>query len=84
MVLSTPNRTAAAKLLVVEGAELLGQVPRGTHHWDDFVTPEELSELLADAGLDSGPPKGIAFSAMRGLHLSDNLKLNYIATATHV
>jgi 2-polyprenyl-6-hydroxyphenyl methylase/3-demethylubiquinone-9 3-methyltransferase len=39
MVLSTPNRTPQSKLLLVEGAERLGMVPRGTHHWDDFITP---------------------------------------------
>ena len=51
MMISTPNRTARSKLLLVEGAERLGMVPRGTHHWQDFVTPEELRELLAAAGL---------------------------------
>lgn len=33
MVLSTPNRTARSRLLLVEGAERLGHIPRGTHHW---------------------------------------------------
>jgi 2-polyprenyl-6-hydroxyphenyl methylase / 3-demethylubiquinone-9 3-methyltransferase len=61
MVLSTPNRTARSRLLLVEGAERLGLVPRGTHHWDDFATPEELRELLAEAGLSMGEPRGIAW-----------------------
>jgi 2-polyprenyl-6-hydroxyphenyl methylase / 3-demethylubiquinone-9 3-methyltransferase len=78
MVLSTPNRTAASKLLLVEGAEGLGLVPRGTHDWDDFVTPEELRELLAGAGLTMGEPRGIAWSLGKGLHLSADLVLNYI------
>ncbi|HEX2793483.1 MAG TPA: bifunctional 2-polyprenyl-6-hydroxyphenol methylase/3-demethylubiquinol 3-O-methyltransferase UbiG [Croceicoccus sp.] len=82
MVLSTPNRTAAAKLLLVEGAELIGQVPRGTHHWDDFITPDELRDLLAEAGLAMGAVRGIAWSAMKGLHLSDDTRLNYIVTTT--
>jgi 2-polyprenyl-6-hydroxyphenyl methylase/3-demethylubiquinone-9 3-methyltransferase len=82
MILSTPNRTAASKLLLVEGAERLGMVPRGTHHWDDFVTPEELRELLAGAGLEMGTPQGIAWSPLKGLHLSDDMALNYIVTAT--
>lgn len=81
MVLSTPNRTAASKLLLVEGAERLGMVPRGTHHWDDFVTPDELRELLADVGLAMGEPRGIAWSPLQGLHLSGDLALNYIVTA---
>lgn len=82
MILSTPNRTAASRLLLVEGAETLGMIPRGTHHWDDFVTPEELADLLADAGLAMGEPTGIAFTPGKGLHLSDELALNYIVTVT--
>ncbi|MCH7629654.1 bifunctional 2-polyprenyl-6-hydroxyphenol methylase/3-demethylubiquinol 3-O-methyltransferase UbiG [Novosphingobium percolationis] len=81
MVLSTPNRTTASRLLLVEGAERLGMVPRGTHHWEDFVTPIELHDLLAAAGLRMGNPMGIAWSASRGLHLSDDVSLNYIVTA---
>lgn len=81
MILSTPNRTPQSRLLLVEGAERLGMVPRGTHHWDDFVTPEELQVLLTEAGLTMGPPRGIAWSPTKGLHLSDNLALNYIVTA---
>jgi 2-polyprenyl-6-hydroxyphenyl methylase/3-demethylubiquinone-9 3-methyltransferase len=81
MVLSTPNRTARSRMLLVEGAERLGMVPRGTHHWDDFVTPDELRDLLADAGMEMGKPKGIAWSLGKGLHISDDCALNYIATA---
>ncbi|MBA3053424.1 MAG: bifunctional 2-polyprenyl-6-hydroxyphenol methylase/3-demethylubiquinol 3-O-methyltransferase UbiG [Sphingomonadales bacterium] len=82
MVLSTPNRTAASRLLLVEGAERLGAIPRGTHHWEDFITPEELGALLAAAGLTMGEPRGITWSPMQRLHLSDDLSLNYIVTAT--
>lgn len=81
MVLSTPNRTAPSRLLLVGAAETVGLVPKGTHHWDDFVTPDELGELLADAGLAMGEPRGIAFSPLKGLHLSDDLSLNYVVTA---
>ena len=82
MVLSTPNRTAQSKLLMVEAAERIGLVPRGTHHWDDFITPDELRELLAAAGLVMGEPQGIAWSPTRGLHLSADLALNYICGVT--
>ena len=81
MILSTPNRTAASRLLLVGAAEAVGMVPKGTHHWDDFITPDELRALLAQAGLVMGEPQGIAFSALTGLGLSDNLALNYIVTA---
>ena len=82
MILSTPNRTAASRLLLVEGAERMGMIPRGTHHWHDFITPIELHDLLANAGLAMGNPQGIAWSPAKGLHLSDNLALNYIVTVT--
>ncbi|WP_156842676.1 bifunctional 2-polyprenyl-6-hydroxyphenol methylase/3-demethylubiquinol 3-O-methyltransferase UbiG [Novosphingobium aquimarinum] len=82
MVLSTPNRTTRSRLLLIEAAERLGHVPRGTHHWDDFITPDELSELLAAAGLAMSRPRGIAWAPVKGLHLSDDLALNYIVTAT--
>jgi 2-polyprenyl-6-hydroxyphenyl methylase / 3-demethylubiquinone-9 3-methyltransferase len=81
MILSTPNRTAASKLLLVEAAERLGQVPRGTHDWDQFLTPEELAALLNDAGLEVIEMRGIAISPLKGLHLSDNKALNYIVSA---
>jgi 2-polyprenyl-6-hydroxyphenyl methylase/3-demethylubiquinone-9 3-methyltransferase len=81
MVLSTPNRTPKSRLLMVGAAEALGAVPKGTHHWDDFVTPEELRELLANAGLQMEEPRGIGWSLSKGLHLSDDLALNYIVTA---
>lgn len=83
MILSCPNRTARSRVLLVEAAERLGQVPRGTHDWSQFVTPEELRELAAGAGLELGTPRGIAWSPLKGLHLSDDLALNYIVTARH-
>jgi len=81
MVLSTPNRTPQSRLLMVGAAEGFGMIPKGTHHWDDFVTPEELAELLDEAGLEMGDPRGIGFSPAKGLHLSNDLALNYIVTA---
>lgn len=84
LVLSTPNRTSRSRVLLVGAAERLGKVPRGTHHWDDFVTPEELRELLAAAGLAMSVPRGIGWSPFKGLHLSDDLALNYIVTASRL
>lgn len=81
MVLSTPNRTARSRLLLVGAAERLGAIPKGTHHWQDFVTPDELHELLGASGLTMDTPRGIAWSPMKGLHLSDDMSLNYIVTA---
>lgn len=81
MVLSTPNRTPQSRLMMIGLAEGFGAIPKGTHHWDDFITPDELAPLLAEAGLTMGEPRGISYSPTSGLHLSDNLALNYIVTA---
>jgi 2-polyprenyl-6-hydroxyphenyl methylase/3-demethylubiquinone-9 3-methyltransferase len=67
---------------MVEGAERLGLIPRDTHHWNDFITPDELRDLLVAAGLSAGEPRGIGWSPLKGLHLSDDLALNFIVTAT--
>jgi 2-polyprenyl-6-hydroxyphenyl methylase / 3-demethylubiquinone-9 3-methyltransferase len=81
MILSTPNRTPQSRLLLVEAAETIGMVPKGTHHWDDFITPSDLTALLSNHGLGVTETRGIAYSPFKGLHLSDDLSLNYILTA---
>ena len=81
LVMSTPNRTAASRILLVEAAERVGYVPRGTHDWNDFVTPDELADLLAQAGLIISAPRGIAWRPGKGLHLSEDIALNYAITA---
>ena len=62
-------------------AEGLGQIPRNTHDFDKFIAPDRMKALLADAGLKCIDVEGIAWSPMRGLHLSDDLRLNYLVSA---
>lgn len=81
MILSTPNRTAWSKLLTITLAERLGRIPKGTHDYARFITPEELSVMLADVGIKAIDVEGIAFSPTKGLHLSDDTRLNYLAAA---
>lgn len=84
MVLSTPNRTPKSKLAMITIGEGLGAIPKGTHDWDKFLTPDEVRELLAKTGLQPGEMRGISFSPTAGLHLSNDLSLNYIFTATRI
>jgi 2-polyprenyl-6-hydroxyphenyl methylase/3-demethylubiquinone-9 3-methyltransferase len=84
LVMSTPNRTAASRVLLVGAAEAVGYVPKGTHHWDDFITPDEFEALLADAGLTVTAKRGIAWRPGKGLHLSDDMSLNYILSAKRI
>lgn len=80
MIISTPNRTALSNLLLVELAELTGQIPRGTHHHEQFITPDELEKLLDAAGLEVIDTSGLSYSPSKGFALSDNLALNYLMT----
>ncbi len=81
MILSTPNRTALSKLLLVEAAERVGAVPRGTHDWDQFLKPEELTELLEGAGLDVIDRTGLSPSPAKGFKLGGSEALNYLVAA---
>jgi 2-polyprenyl-6-hydroxyphenyl methylase / 3-demethylubiquinone-9 3-methyltransferase len=81
MILSTPNRTPASRLLLVGAAEAVGAIPRGTHDWDSFVTPEELEELAIAAGLRVLDVTGLGFDpATRGFRTGGSTALNYLVT----
>ena len=81
LILSTPNATGWSKLMMITLAEGLGQIPRGTHDFDKFIPPERMKALLADAGLECVDIEGIGWSPTRGLHLSDDMRLNYLVAA---
>jgi len=81
LVMSTPNATALSRLMMISVAEGLGRIPRGTHDFDKFLTPDRLKALVSEAGLKCLDVEGIAWSPTRGLHLSDDLRLNYLITA---
>jgi 2-polyprenyl-6-hydroxyphenyl methylase/3-demethylubiquinone-9 3-methyltransferase len=81
LILSTPNKTALSKLLMVGAAEALGAVPKGTHDFDKFIAPERMKQLLCGVGLKCLDVEGIAWSPTHGLHLSEDLRLNYLVTS---
>ena len=81
LILSTPNATAWSRLLTITIAEGIGKVPKGTHDFDKFIGPDRMKQLLADAGLKCFDIEGIAWSPTRGLHLSEDLRLNYLVAA---
>jgi 2-polyprenyl-6-hydroxyphenyl methylase/3-demethylubiquinone-9 3-methyltransferase len=81
LILSTPNATGWSRLLLITVAEGIGQIPRGTHDFDKFIGPDRMKTLLAEAGLKCVDVEGIAWSPTRGLHLSDDMRLNYLVTA---
>lgn len=81
LILSTPNRTAASRLLLVEGAERIGMVPRGTHDWDKFLKPEELTLIVEAAGLEVIDTTALSLSPAKGFKLGGSDALNYLMTA---
>ena len=83
MILSTPNRTAWSRLLTITLAEGTGRIPKGTHDFDNFISPDQMRGLLEAAGLRCCDFEGIAWTPTRGLHLSEDLSLNYLVAAVH-
>jgi len=84
MICSTLNRSSRSFALAIIGAEhVMRWLPRGTHDWSKFVTPDELSALIDTAGLDPVDRKGMVFNPISwGWHLSDrDLSVNYITTS---
>jgi 2-polyprenyl-6-hydroxyphenyl methylase / 3-demethylubiquinone-9 3-methyltransferase len=81
LVMSTPNATAWSKLLLITVSEGLGKIPRGTHDFEKFIAPDRMKLLLTDAGLKCCDIEGMAWSPTRGLHLSDDVRLNYLVSA---
>ncbi len=83
LIMSTPNATGWSKLMMITIGEGLGRIPKGTHDFDKFITPDRMKVLLADAGLKCLDVEGIAWSPTGGLHLSEDLRLNYLIAAVH-
>ncbi|HET6535872.1 MAG TPA: bifunctional 2-polyprenyl-6-hydroxyphenol methylase/3-demethylubiquinol 3-O-methyltransferase UbiG [Sphingomicrobium sp.] len=83
LIMSTPNATGWSRLMMITIGEGLGRIPKGTHDFDKFIAPERLKLLLADAGLKCLDVEGLAWSPTRGLHLSDDIRLNYLISAVH-
>lgn len=81
LILSTPNRTPLSRVAMITLGEGLGAIPRGTHDWDRFLTPDELRVHIERAGLEVLDTAGLSFSPARGFVLGDNVALNYLITA---
>lgn len=84
MLLSTINRTLKSYALAIVGAEyLLRWLPIGTHRWDRFVTPSELTLACKSAGLEERACKGMIFDPIAGdWRLSRDTDVNYLMAVT--
>ncbi len=82
---STINRNPKSYMVAIVGAErIMRWLPIGTHDWDKFITPDELFELLRNAGLNPVDRKGFVFNPLKWTwSLSDSdLSVNYVTTST--
>lgn len=84
MTCSTLNRNPKSFVMAIIGAEhVMRWLPKGTHDWNKFITPDELYKLLSDAGLDPVDKKGFVFNPLGwSWSLSDrDLSVNYVTTS---
>jgi 2-polyprenyl-6-hydroxyphenyl methylase/3-demethylubiquinone-9 3-methyltransferase len=82
-VFSTLNRTFKAWALAIVGAEyVLGWLPRGTHQWERFITPDELKGYCETAGLRDTAFSGIVYSPFKDeWTLASDTDVNYLVSA---
>jgi 2-polyprenyl-6-hydroxyphenyl methylase/3-demethylubiquinone-9 3-methyltransferase len=80
---STLNRTPAAFAVAIAGAEYaMNLLPRGTHHYAQFIRPSELSASLRAAGFELEDLSGIAYNPFaRRARIVRNTAVNYLACA---
>ena len=65
MICSTTNRNPKSFLMAIIGAEyVMRWLPKGTHEWAKFITPDELYDLIRKAGLDPVDRKGFVFNKL--------------------
>ncbi len=84
MICSTLNRNAKSFMMAIVGAEhVMRWLPKGTHDWKKFITPDELYDLIARAGLRPVDRKGMVFNPVSwnwSLSARD-LSVNYVTTS---
>ena len=84
MICSTLNRNAKSWLMAIVGAEhIMRWLPKGTHDWAKFITPDELFDLLRGAGLEPVDKKGMVFNPISwSWSVSErDLSVNYVTAS---
>jgi 2-polyprenyl-6-hydroxyphenyl methylase / 3-demethylubiquinone-9 3-methyltransferase len=84
MICSTLNRNPKSFLMAIIGAEwVMRWLPKGTHDWAKFITPDELYALIEKAGLRPVDRKGMVFNPVTWRwSLSDrDLSCNYVTAS---
>ncbi|EKE74498.1 bifunctional 3-demethylubiquinone-9 3-methyltransferase/ 2-octaprenyl-6-hydroxy phenol methylase [Celeribacter baekdonensis B30] len=85
MIASTINRNPKSYMMAIVGAEVIMRwLPKGTHEWKKFITPDELYALIEKAGLSPVDRKGFVFNPVLwtwSLSARD-LSVNYVTAST--
>ena len=84
MLCSTINRNPKSFAMAIVGAEhIMRWLPKGTHEWSKFITPDELFELISAAGLTPVDRKGFVFNPLFwSWSISDrDLSVNYVTAS---
>jgi 2-polyprenyl-6-hydroxyphenyl methylase/3-demethylubiquinone-9 3-methyltransferase len=84
MICSTINRNAKSFAMAIVGAEyVMRWLPKGTHEWNKFITPDELFALIGNAGLEAVDRKGFVFNPISWQwSISDrDLSVNYVTAS---
>lgn len=84
MICSTINRNPKSFAMAIVGAEyVMRWLPKGTHEWSKFITPDELYGLIRTAGLEPVDRKGFVFNPLSwSWRLSDrDLSVNYVTAS---
>ncbi|PSC06031.1 bifunctional 3-demethylubiquinol 3-O-methyltransferase/2-polyprenyl-6-hydroxyphenol methylase [Alsobacter soli] len=84
LFMATLNRTLRAFALAIVGAEyVLGWLPKGTHQWEKFVTPDELADALAGGGFRISDETGVVYNPLTGSwRAASDMSVNYMVAAT--
>ncbi len=83
LFIATINRTTKSFALAIVGAEyILRWLPRGTHQWEKFVTPDELESAIANSGLSLIDAAGVSYDLLadRWRQTAD-MDVNYMMVA---
>ncbi len=86
MIVATLNRTLKSFALAIVGAEyVLGWLPRGTHKWDKFVTPNELEIALESAAMRISKESGVLYHPLADRwQLTSDMDVNYMVVAERI
>ncbi len=80
LFVATINRTLKSFGLAIVGAEyVLGWLPKGTHQWEKFITPEELKGWLGENGVTVKDESGVIYNPLKNeWRRSRDMGVNYM------